>query len=46
MWELAGQPKDLILFTGTDHIPFSSGNQRNQQAIKGWLDMYMPATAA
>ncbi len=45
MWELAGQPKDLILFTGTDHIPFSSGNTRNQAAIRGWLDMYMPATS-
>src|SRR3546814_20575900 len=29
MWELAGQPKDLILVTGTDHFPDRKSTRLN-----------------
>src|SRR3546814_19834339 len=35
MWELAGQPKDLILVTGTDHFPLAHGGERTRPTIKG-----------
>ncbi len=42
LWECAGQPKDLLLITGTDHFPLSGNNQRTQDILKGWLDRYLP----
>lgn len=44
MWELAGQPKDLVLVTGTDHFPLAGEDGRTREIIKGWLDRYFPAT--
>lgn len=46
MWELAGQPKDLVLITGTDHFPLAGGGHRTRSIIKGWLDQYFPAEPA
>ena len=42
MWELAGQPKDLVLITGADHFPLSGNDPRARDIIKGWLDKYLP----
>jgi pimeloyl-ACP methyl ester carboxylesterase len=42
MWELAGQPKDLVLITGTDHFPLAGDNSRTAGILKGWLDRYFP----
>ncbi len=44
MWELAGQPKDLVLITGTDHFPLAGEDGRTKDLIKGWLDRYFPVT--
>ena len=46
MWELAGQPKDLILITGTDHFPLAGDNRRTKDIVKGWLDKYFPSRIA
>jgi pimeloyl-ACP methyl ester carboxylesterase len=46
MWELAGQPKDLVLITGTDHFPLAGNNQRTKDLVKGWLDRYFPVRKA
>jgi alpha/beta superfamily hydrolase len=43
MWEMAGQPKDLVLITGTDHFPLAGNNQRTKDIVKGWLDKHFPA---
>lgn len=40
LWELAGQPKDLILVTGTDHFPLAGDNPRVVSMLKGWLDLH------
>ena len=40
LWELAGQPKDLILVTGTDHFPLAGDNPRVLSMLKGWLDLH------
>ena len=45
MWELAGQPKDLVLITGTDHFPLAGDNRRTKDIVKGWLDRHFPARA-
>lgn len=42
MWELAGQPKDLVLITGTDHFPLAGNNKRTKDIVKGWLDKHFP----
>src|SRR3546814_17423701 len=46
MWELAGQPKDLILVTGTDPFPLAHGGERTRPSINGWPDQNFIATAA
>jgi uncharacterized protein len=46
LWELAGQPKDLVLITGTDHFPLAGDNPRTRGILKGWLDRYLPVAAA
>lgn len=46
LWERAGQPKDLVLVTGTDHFPLANDNQRTKNILKGWLDRYLPAEPA
>jgi len=46
MWERAGQPKDLVLITGTDHFPLAGDNARTRTILKGWLDRWFPAGAA
>lgn len=43
MWELAGQPKDLVLLTRTDHFPLANGGHRARSVIKAWLDERFPA---
>ena len=45
MWELAGQPKDLVLITGTDHFPLAGKAERTRAIVKGWLDRHFPARA-
>lgn len=42
LWEKAGQPKDLMLITGTDHFPLAPGNTRTPALLKGWLDTHFP----
>jgi hypothetical protein len=42
LWERAGQPKDLVLITGTDHFPLAGNNPRTQSILKGWLDTHFP----
>jgi uncharacterized protein len=42
MWELAGQPKDLVLITGTDHFPLAGNSKRTKDIVKGWLDKHFP----
>ena len=42
MWERAGQPKDLVLITGTDHFPLAGNNKRTRDILKGWLDVHFP----
>jgi uncharacterized protein len=46
MWELAGQPKDLVLITGTDHFPLAGDNRRTKDIVKGWLDKHFPSRTA
>ncbi len=46
MWELAGQPKDLVLITGTDHFPIFGKDSRGRDILKGWMERYFPATPA
>jgi alpha/beta superfamily hydrolase len=46
MWELAGQPKDLVLITGTDHFPLAGNNRRTKDIVKGWLDKHFPLRKA
>lgn len=46
LWEKAGQPKDLVLITGTDHFPLAAGNQRMAGMLKGWLDVHFPVVRA
>lgn len=46
LWELAGQPKDLVLITGTDHFPLASNSERTKDILKGWLDRYLPIETA
>jgi alpha/beta superfamily hydrolase len=45
LWEKAGQPKDLVLITGTDHFPLAGNNARTKGLLKGWLDVHFPAPA-
>lgn len=45
MWELAEQPKDLVLITGTDYFPLGDGNQRTKDTLTGWLDCRFPLQA-
>ena len=45
LWELAEQPKDLVLITGTDHFPLAEGNQRTKDILTGWLQRYLPVQA-
>lgn len=43
MWELAGQPKDLVLITGTDHFPLANGGYRTKAIMRTWLEEHFPA---
>ncbi len=43
LWELAGQPKDLVLITGTDHFPLAGDDTRTRGIVRGWLDDHFPA---
>ena len=45
LWENAGQPKDLVLITGTDHFPLAGNNSRTQSILKGWLDVHFPVAS-
>ena len=42
LWERAGQPKELVLITGTDHFPLAGNNTRTQSILRGWLDAHFP----
>jgi len=46
LWERAGQPKDLVLITGTDHFPIFGKDNRGREILKGWLERYFPLAAA
>lgn len=47
MFELAGQPAELMLITGTAHFPLAPADApRTKTMIKGWLDKFFPATPA
>jgi alpha-beta hydrolase superfamily lysophospholipase len=46
LWERAGQPKDLVLITGTDHFPIFGKDSRGRDILKGWLERYFPLAAA
>ncbi|MEZ5653145.1 MAG: alpha/beta fold hydrolase [Burkholderiaceae bacterium] len=47
MFELAGQPAELMLITGTSHFPLAPDDApRTKMMIKGWLDKFFPATPA
>lgn len=43
MFNLAGQPKDLHLFSETNHFMFAASGGRVRPILKDWLDMYFPA---
>ena len=44
LWERAGQPKDLVLITGTGHFPLAGNATRTRSLLKGWLDVHFPVT--
>ncbi|MEZ5730371.1 MAG: alpha/beta fold hydrolase [Burkholderiaceae bacterium] len=47
MFEMAGQPAELMLITGTSHFPLAAEDApRTKMMIKGWLDKFFPATPA
>ncbi len=42
MFNLAAQPKDLHLFSETNHFMFAASGGRVRPIVKDWLDMYFP----
>lgn len=47
MFEMAGQPAELMLITGTSHFPLAAEDApRTKMMVKGWLDKFFPATPA
>ena len=47
MFEMAGQPAELMLITGTSHFPLSAEDApRTKIMIKGWLDKFFPSLLA
>ncbi|NQV56137.1 MAG: alpha/beta fold hydrolase [Rhodospirillales bacterium] len=46
MFKRAGKPTDLVLLSDVDHFPFSDETGRFVEALKGWLDVYFPATVS
>ena len=44
MFERAGQPTELHLFSGVDHFMFAEDNDRVWRVVREWLATYFPAT--
>jgi uncharacterized protein len=44
MFQRAGQPTELHLFSGVDHFMFAEDNARVWRVVRDWLDTYFPAT--
>jgi pimeloyl-ACP methyl ester carboxylesterase len=45
MFQRAGQPAELHLFSGVDHFMFAEDNARVWSVVRNWLDTYFPAIA-
>jgi pimeloyl-ACP methyl ester carboxylesterase len=45
MFQRAGQPAELHLFSGVDHFMFAEDNARVWRVVRDWLGSYFPATA-
>jgi uncharacterized protein len=45
LFERAGQPAELHLFSGVDHFLFNENSARVWSVLRGWLDTYFPAGA-
>jgi len=45
LFERAGQPAELHLFSGVDHFLFNENSARVWSVLRGWLDRYFPARA-
>ena len=45
LFERAGQPAELHLFSGVDHFLFNENSERVWTVLRGWLDTYFPARA-
>ena len=45
LFERAGQPAELHLFSGVDHFLFNENSARVWTVLRGWLDTYFPARA-
>jgi fermentation-respiration switch protein FrsA (DUF1100 family) len=45
LFERAGQPAELHLFSGVDHFLFNENSARVWSVLRGWLDAYFPARA-
>ena len=43
LFERAGQPAELHLFSGVDHFLFNENSARVWNVLRGWLDTYFPA---
>jgi hypothetical protein len=44
MFERAGQPAELHLFSGLDHFLFAENSTRVWSLLRNWLDTYFPVT--
>jgi uncharacterized protein len=42
LFERAGQPAELHLFSGVDHFLFNENSARVWNVLRGWLDTYFP----
>ena len=42
LFERAGQPAELHLFSGVDHFLFNENSARVWTVLRGWLDTYFP----
>ena len=45
LFERAGQPVELHLFSGVDHFLFNENSARVWGVLRGWLNAYFPACA-
>jgi dipeptidyl aminopeptidase/acylaminoacyl peptidase len=43
MFQRAGQPAELHLFSGLDHFLFAENSARVWTLLRNWLDAYFPA---